>query len=714
LPAAPRVSASPPRARAADLAIRWIPLAGLVALGSIVLFPNWVLLPQDDEGLFLVVDPTRFQAEHFYAFWNPLIGFGMPQPGSESLTFHPFALAVRFLSLATSIGLLYQVQFWIALIAVWGLCRHLGMRRWITGVCAFTFAVSTVTIELLVNFWPDLMVAWTLSPLMLLVLLKLLESEGMLRRLLFSVATGVCAGFMIVDGHAGVVPTFGLAIAAFLIAEVQYVRRVWPWLGLAVVVAGAISASRVFDVSLENARSTTGHYQQVLPFDLAHFLFYPHDPAGAAGFRTVAFGLPFVLLTLVGLVWRPVARPFGWGLRAAVVVSFVGWFLPVSWLSVLSGNYHFGQPLTLFAIILAGITLQKLWERRPGLRPGLVALAVIQVALVGWGFYDGYYRSGFRDATHYLDGSGAKTLRNTFKNQPIYRYFEQRPDHASTRVLMSNGANPRLFRTLSDYQWSAWAWHGLRLVNTHVRGVDVSEFQKTKEALHGEIRGQVGLWEGPDNLERTNSVLDVLNIGYVLATPGERVARRLVPVKRFRLVTPAYALEKDQPKETTIVVYRNPTHWPDAVVVAPQARRLTTLSPREGCAIPGLLCDDLSPILALRRPGGVTAQNWHGTTLNVRLAASRAPRVLMVSQLYRPGWRAKLSNGRTIDGYRLFGGMTGFDLPARVRSAAITFQPTGRIVFAALSWAAILLSVGFLVVIAAVGWHSRKHSQERG
>jgi uncharacterized membrane protein YfhO len=78
----------------------------------------------------------------------------------------------------------------------------------------------------------------------------------------------------------------------------------------------------------------------------------------------------------------------------------------------------------------------------------------------------------------------------------------------------------------------------------------------------------------------------------------------------------------------------------------------------------------------------------------------------MVSQMYRPGWRAKLSDGRTIDGYRLLGGVTGFDIPGGVHSAKIYFHPTGRIVFAAMSWATVLLSIVFLVAAAAFGWPS--------
>jgi hypothetical protein len=679
-------------------AARWLPVVGLLIFGTVILIPNWVLLPRDDEGLFLVINPTLFEARHVftsYPLWNPFVEFGGPQPGSQSLIFHPFVLLAHWAPLAFSIALLYQVQFWIGLVSAWAVCRHLRMHRWVAAVCVFTYALCSVTIQLQTDFWPDFWVVWTLAPLLLFLLLKLIESETHERRAFYSVAAGLCAALMILDGHVGVGPVFGLGFVAFLLGNARVVRPIWPWIGVALVVLLAASSSRLYDLALENARSTNPHAQQVYPFDFHHFLFYPHY-AGAHGARNVAFGGPFVALVLLGLLWIRDSPRYVWGLRLAVVVSFVAWFVPVRWDPVISGNWHYGQSITLFSILLAGVALQQLWEGFPRLRPAMLAVAGLQMVILAYGFYRDFYHPRLEQTQSYLNGTPVETLKNTFKNQEIYRYFEQRPDHSSTRVLMTLGARDRLWRTLTDYQWPAWGWHGLRLVNGQLRGVDVSEFQETKEALHGEIRGEQSLWGGPDNLPRAAGVLDVLNIGYVLAKPGEHVARSLIPVHRFRL-----------PEGTVIIAYRNPAHWGDAVVVSPRAKRSNTFDQRPDCAIPGLLCDNLSSIVPLRRPTGVTAQRWNGTTLDVRLAASREPRVLMVSQMYRPGWRAKLSDGRTIDGYRLFGGVTGFDIPPGVRSAEISFHPTGRIVFAALSWATVLLSAVFLIVAACFGWLRR-------
>ena len=687
---------------------RGLPAAGLLLLGFAVLFPTWIVLPGDDEGLLTTISPTVFQSKHLlqYPFWDPLVGFGIPQPASQSLIYHPFVLLIQVASLAFSIGLLYQVQLWIALFAVWALCRRLGLRPWIAFLCTFSFALSTATIQFLNDFWPEIMVLWTLSPVLLLLLIKLLDSDRRSSRALYGVASGLCAAFMILDGHTGTAPVFAVAFGAFLLGSPRRLREVWPWLVLALFVAAAAAGTRVFDIELENAR-TAGHYQQVYPINFPHLLLYPLHQ-NHYGLRLIGLGGIFVLLALVGLVWRKVTHPYADAIRIATAVAFLAWFLPVSWLPALSGNWYFGKPFTLFAILLAGLTLERLWQSFPRFRPLLLIVAGLQVAALVAGFLP-QYRSDFRRALDHLHGRKVLSLENTFENQPLYAYFEQRPDHRSTRVYMAPLARDRLWRSLTDYQAATWMFHGLRLVNGHFRGVDVSEFQQTVEGLHGEIRGERSLWEGTtDNLQTAATVFEVLNVGYVLATPGERVASSLVLLRRFHLPPPLDA----KLAATDVEVYRNPEAWPDAVVLAPKANQIDRLRPRAGCDIPGLLCDDLSPIVPLRQKGAVVGQEWHGTSLHVRLAPRSQPAVLMVSQLYRPGWRAHLSNGRTVSGHRLFGAVTGFDLPPGTRTAVIEFHPTARIAFATLSWVTLLLGLVFLGAAAIRGAVAGTHRVE--
>ena len=675
--------------------------ASLLLLGFVVLIPTWLVLPPDDEGLFVEIQGTAFQAKHLfseYPFWNPWIGFGVPHPFNETLTFHPFVVLLAFASPALSIGVLYQAQLWIGLFSLWAVCRRLGMRTWISALCAVTFALSAVTIDYTDDFWPSIFVGWTLSPLLLLLVLKLLDSERRSSRAVLSVAAGLCAGLMLLDGHAGVFPVFAIAFAAFLAGELSDVRRVWPWLGLGLLVFALATATKILDIALEWSRSgASPRGQQDFGMDWASLFVYPitaHD----RHYRMIAFGGPFAVLALVGLVHRRVSQRHANGVRIATVVSFAAWFVPVAWLPVLSGNWFFRDPFTLFAIVLAGLALERLWATIPRRRMLLAATASLQVAVLSWGLYP-HYRKEFARALDYLDGRPSSSLKKALGNQPLYAYFEQRPDRRSTRVYMAPGAEDRLWRSTKDYEFAGWSIHGLRLVNGHFRGIDISGFTPVFEKLHGEIRADTSL---PD----VEAALNVLNIGYVLALPGESVSPSLNPVMRFRLED-----------GTVIVVYRNPSAWPDAVVLSPAVGQIGRLPARPGCPRPGLLCADFSPVEALRRPGAISGEEWHGTSLRVRLAPSTRPGVLLLSQMYRPGWTAQLSDGRSVAGHpavtSLPGrGLTAFDLPPGVRSAEIAFRPVDRIALAGLSWATLLLGSAFVILAPLVT--RRRGSDLRG
>jgi hypothetical protein len=683
--------------------------AGIALFGVLVLIPNWIVLPPDDEGLNVEISSTAYQARQLFSgnwpLWDPTLGFGVPQPASETLIFHPFLVLTHVFSTATALGLFYQLQLLIGLFAVWAVARHIGLRQWIAGLCLLTYALSSATINYLRDLWPSIWFQWTFAPLLLLVVLKLLDAETRRGRALYTLAVGLCAAFFMLDGHPGVVVDFAIPFLAFLAAQPRRLRPLLPWLGLSLAIILVVYASRAYDLLLENERSSAPHAQQAQAFNWWRLFFYPI----ASGFqeadhryRVVAIGGPFAILILVGIFWRALRGGHVNGLRAAVAAAFVLWFVPIGWIPTRSGNIYSGNALILFGIFLAGLTLQSLWERArtPRARHGLVALVVLQVVVLVAGFAP-FYTYNARRAVEYLQGKPVLTLKDSLKNQPIYRFFEARPDARATRVYMAPGAEERLWRSLdttawrsvgnrADYEFAAWSLHGLRLVNSRFRGADMTELTPERTALDAQILAE-------PTLPADKTALDALDIGYILGTPADRVAPSLAKVKTFQLSDPP----------ATIVAYRNPGAWPDAVVVDPRAKTISSLPPRAGCKSPGLLCARFDFVAALRRPGLVRGERWDDTDLVVSLASSSKPHVLMLSQVHRPGWKARLSNGETVPGYKLLGGFTGFDLPPGVTSARIVFDPSSRIALTALTWSTILAGLLALVIGAVIVFRRR-------
>jgi hypothetical protein len=677
-----------------------------MAFGFVLLVPTWLVLPPDDEDLPKEVLSTVFQSRELlsgrYPFWYPWVGFGVPQPPVLTLVFHPFMVFVQLLPLGAAIGALYQLQVWIGIGSVWALARHFDIRRSIAGLCVFTYGLSSMMLVYLTNFWPVNLVDWTLAPLLLLLLLKLLEAEERAARAVFAVATGLTAGFMVLDGHVGLLIDYGIPFLVFLAAQAPRLFRIWRWLLLSLGVAAMATAGQVYAILLETSRAVTSRApdQATVSMNFWRLIIYPlssprlllHPIASAANegntSRALAIGGPFFLLTAVGLGY-PLRRRYVNGLRAAIVASLVLWFVPPHWTAIRSDNYTSGAAFTIFAVLLAGLTLQALWRRFPAWHGAIVAVALLQVVVLVAGFYP-YYRNGLTEAAKYLSGNpSSQSLKRSLENQPIYRYFERQPGIGRTRIYLAAGADRRLFFKAADYKFPGWSLHNLRLVNGFFKGVDMHEIAPARVYLRGEIRG--------DNRVSSSALtLDALNIGYLVATPTDPVAKTLAPIREFHLSNP----------RATIIAYRNPAAWPDAVILAPRAKNLGLLPRRNGCSTPGLLCADFSPVANLRQATGIQHENWIGTDLSVTFTPEPNPRVLMLTQLYRPGWQATLSNGHTIDGYSLFRGFTGFTIPARATTATISYQPTTRTALTILTWTTILLS---LLAIPAIALSRRKH-----
>jgi hypothetical protein len=698
--ARPVTDLAKPRPPRAFLHGRSVTALLLLGFGFVVLIPTWLVLPPDDENLSKEILSTVFQSREIfsgrYSFWDPWVAFGVPEPRSQTLVFHPFVVLVELFPLGVAIGALYQLQVWIGILSVWAVARHFGIRRSIAGLCVLTYALSSMMIVYLTNFWPVNLVDWTLGPLLLLLLLKLSDARNRSARVTYAIATGLCAAFMVLDGHAGWLPDYALPYLAFLGGQFRLVQRLWRWLALSLGVLVVAAASHVYDIALETSRAGTGrNNQETVAMNFWRLIMYPitspfHDGNAT---RALAIGGPFVLLTALGLVY-PLRHRYVNGLRAGVVVSFAFWFVPLDWTAFRSTNYASAAPFTIFAIFLAGLTLQALWKRFPGWRFALATAALLQVVVLLAGYYP-FYRDGVSEAAAYLRGNpSSHSLKQALKNQPIYAFFERLPGISRTRVYLAPGADARLFRKATDYKFEGWPLHDLRLVNGLFKGVDMHEIAPARVYLRGEIRGDA-------RVSRSELTLDALNIGYVLASPADRVAPLLTRITTFHLERP----------KATIIAYRNPGAWPDTVALDPRAKQIGLLPRRKGCSTPGLLCADFAPVAGLRLPGDVRRQRWVGTDLSVTLARVTRPRVLMISQLYRPGWEAKLSNGRTMSGYRLFGGFTGFDLPPNVDAARISYAPTTRIALTSVTWATILLG---LLTTAGIPLARRRRTKGQG
>ncbi|HEV2592646.1 MAG TPA: hypothetical protein VGU02_12220, partial [Gaiellaceae bacterium] len=253
-----------------------------------------------------------------------------------------------------------------------------------------------------------------------------------------------------------------------------------------------------------------------------------------------------------------------------------------------------------------------------------------------------------------------------------------------TRVFVAHDAEHLFWRQQGSYEYAGWSLHGLRFVNGEFRGVDQHEFEQDPYTLHGSIRAN-------PVFATSDASLDALDVGYVLATPGETVSSSLQRIARFTI------------SGDTIFAYRNPAAWGDAAVLAAGAESVT-LPELPGCTTPGLMCADFRPLAALRRPGVLRA-SWHGADLSVDLTPSSRSRLIVMSQAYRPGWQATFGGG-SVSGREIVGGLTAFELPPGASHVTVKFRPADRIAAAVVSWVTVLGAT--LAALGALFWGRRR------
>jgi hypothetical protein len=196
-------------------------------------------------------------------------------------------------------------------------------------------------------------------------------------------------------------------------------------------------------------------------------------------------------------------------------------------------------------------------------------------------------------------------------------------------------------------------------------------------------------------------LLDVLGIRFLVADPEEKVAQGLEPALRL-----PYSSKERPP----LVLYVNPGAWPDAVVLAPEAKEYS-LPLLPDCGHEALMCRDFSGLAAMRLPGESVEARWEpGGDLELSLPPAPRPRLVLVNQAYRQGWRAgwRGSGGQgQTEVFVLAGGLTGLEVPPGAELVRLEFRPAPRLLLYGLSWVLLAAVAASVVALALLGHRAR-------
>jgi hypothetical protein len=672
-------------------------LAASIVIAACALLAAAFLLgatPDEEEFRYTVLTSwlhVRALAGGNYAFWTSLLGFGLPQPLIANYWLHPLLPLLAFTSPIAWMQIVLLVHTIAGALGMWRLSRALEIRPIVSSVCVATFLLATPSQNyVLTDFWPSPWIALTTMPWVLLGVWRVIEGPPR-HLLMWSVLLGLGSGLVVANGNPGTLLIYGVFVPALVIARRPALLRRWQYVAAAAIIALAIAAPNLALLGSEQARFTSdlmrGSGGNALPPSAAWDIFLrPFSSSGAPwpdelvhrGARTLFFGGPFAVLCLFACVRLGWQRP---DLVLALAIAAFLMFTALVPSPHVSERYLFRDPIVLCAIPLAGMAaeraLRQAWSRLPA-----AALLAAQLVIVVLAFVP------FLSEALNERRDGATAHRGAVADQPIadaivagmsqpgrLLYSPQVDYEVRERALLASGLGV-----------NALAYRGVPVVNGWFKGVSADAVWPDERRYYSRI-------STPQPLIESGATLDVLGIRYVLAATGERVA----PDLRLHSRLPSGPV--------SLSLYENTDAWPGAFLLDEDAAGLE-LPLLAGCENDRLLCRDFSSVAVRGQPDRVDLVRDEGT-IDVSIAGRDTPTVLIVTEMFRPAWRAS-SGGVELATSSFGGGLLAVHVPAGVSSVNLVYRPWPLIGATFLAWFAVITCLAILGAAAVGVYHQRR------
>jgi hypothetical protein len=638
----------------------------------------------DDEEyrniLASVVLQARALLDGEFPFWTSALGFGLPHPMHPSFQFHPLLPLFGLMPPSTAVRILYAVHGAVGAAGCWMLVRHFGARREVAALAASTWALSTSSLDYaLASLWPSSYFGWSIYPWLVLGVRRVLDSAAPGQPWRLALVLGLGAGFLGANGHFGQIPVLALPVVVMCAVEPRRTLRRLPALVMAALIAACISSASLVRLLNELERfpprlaritvDVTSDGVTAANMFLQPVTGWLSESAAATLSERRAhvpyFGAPLLLLAIAALVVRNLGAGPRRGVGAAFVVSLVVLFEPgLAGETAGSGVYAFRDPIALFGLVLGCLLLEAIAGRRPRTALAIGAAQMVLLVAVAAPFVYNASRSSYD--------------RRAVGPMPIMRTLGDWAVQLPGRWYLAPVLDARIRRGdfLDDgLSHDTWLYRGLPVVNGRFKGLSADTLYPSGSLPIGRIEGhQATVGHAPG--------LDVLGIGVVLATADEPVAPSLEEVARVAVTGAA------------VRVLRNPDAWSGAAFVDPAvlARPLPDL---DNCGQRGLLCRDFSGVVSAAHDTRVTLTRRHGT-LTATFAPGDAPRRLLVSEMYRPGWQARAGGG-SLSVAPAWAGLIAVDVPPGIREVTLRYRPA---LVVALTWTSGVLLVGLAAGLA--------------
>jgi hypothetical protein len=605
--------------------------------------------------------------------WIPELVLGVPAPLAHSQIFHPLEILFFFTDPHLALTLFYVAHAIIGATFIYLLMRELSVSHIVLpfGVFAFLFSPASIrsTFE---SDWITLYIIYTLFPALLFLLFRLIHSKNG-NLIWYSIGVGYVAGIMGSSGHLGHFICFVPAILLLLVVYANIVLNRLKFFLVAGLIAIGMSIGQIgpvfYNAALFGDPGTryfnsidNRHCGQLFALLVGTFDFRVlgeaqlHQSLWKNAFSPwwyTSFGGAFIILGFLESPFRTRVTAY---LVFATLASLLLMLVRESYFGgLVSASWVFGDAATVTGILLGSMAATRLLET--GHKRIVVWALTFQTFFLAL-------------APTQLIGSNLRALFANPSDRPgFFVDLESMPEFLKAIQQPAQGRLTRLYygpafeRRVNVDQGmlrdsmlnNTPVFYGMGNLTAYAKGVWLGDVYPPLRPMHN--------WIYPDqeNLEG-GEFLNVLSVKYVIILDGERHSPKLHEVAR----SPTH-LGGD------VVVLENPNAWPDGVFLRPEAKRATVPNVAF-CEYNTIYCMDFDEIASFRIANSGAEVRRIGGSFDVKFQAADRERVLMIPDLFRPGWTAFSDVGRlTI--YPLFRGLIGLDVPAGVTNIRMYYLP---------------------------------------
>ena len=636
--------------------------------------------PDDEEFRHAVLTSwlhVRALSEWHYAFWTSRLALGLPQPFIPNFWFHPLLPLLAIVQPATWVYLLLVAHTICGAAGMWQVGRELGWRPIVRAICAFTFLLAAPGINYALNdTWPSHWIVWTSIPWLLLCLWRALDSDGR-ERWRSSVMLGLLTGLVIANANPAYAVVYAVLVPGVLVARWRSVMARWCPLSVAALIALLVASPNAAALVSEHGFFTPGlHFESdprplplavagdVLLRPLSQFAPYIRSAVDNDA-RTLSFGGPFALLVIAACFrrgWSRLELVFGLALGLAYLFTTLG---PVT---IVSQRYQFRDPVTLCAILLAGMAAERgLQQKRTRHVTGLLLLLQIGAVALIAAPYARYAWAEARSATPWFRAAtaaipAADTLVSALARPGLVAFSPRVEREVMNRTYLSAGIGV-----------NGLAYRRVHVLDGWFKGVSADPVWPDERLFYARIAP-------PQPFLESAASLDILGVRYVIAQRGETVAPNL----RERPLDIAAAPE--------LVLYENENAGGGAVLIDAGAERLHLPLLAE-CPNDHLLCRDLSAVAKLA-PSPVSIVRSEGA-IDASFDPLNRPRTLVIAEMFRPAWSARTGDEHPST-FAFLNSLLAVAVPAGATSVHLAYRPP---LISAASLAAWLTIAGSLLAV---------------